>query len=224
MKHETKTTFLNNQPPQFSPIGCVIMASGEGKRFGGNKLMADFGGKPMIWRALVATEGIFYRRIVVTRHIEVAQLCRQLGVEVLLHDLPHRSDTVRLGITAVEGEVERCMFFPGDQPLLRRETVWRMVQTGMDEKNNIWRASYGEEVGSPVIFPRWAFEELKRLPTGKGGGVVITHHPDQVSLYPVENEWELKDADTPEELEGLVKIRKEGEEKQIPVQHCAKQG
>ena len=32
----------------FPKIGCVIMASGLGKRFGGNKLMADFQGKPLL--------------------------------------------------------------------------------------------------------------------------------------------------------------------------------
>lgn len=32
------------------PVGCVIMASGLGKRFGSNKLMADFNGKPLITR------------------------------------------------------------------------------------------------------------------------------------------------------------------------------
>ena len=30
------------------PLGCVIMASGTGQRFGGNKLLADFGGRPLI--------------------------------------------------------------------------------------------------------------------------------------------------------------------------------
>ena len=32
----------------FPKLGCVIMATGLGKRFGSNKLMADFCGKPMI--------------------------------------------------------------------------------------------------------------------------------------------------------------------------------
>ena len=47
-------------------IGCVVMASGMGRRFGGNKLTADFLGGPMIQRVLAATEGMFRRRIVVT--------------------------------------------------------------------------------------------------------------------------------------------------------------
>ena len=44
--------FLIDLDSPFGSCGCVIMASGMGKRFGGNKLMADFGGKPMICRIL----------------------------------------------------------------------------------------------------------------------------------------------------------------------------
>ena len=79
----------------FPKLGCVIMASGLGKRFGGNKLMANFRGKPMIQRALDATEGLFSHRVVVTRHDSVAQLCREQNIDVVLHDLPHKNDTVR---------------------------------------------------------------------------------------------------------------------------------
>ncbi len=37
------------------PIGCVIMASGLARRFGSNKLLADFGGRPLLCRALEVT-------------------------------------------------------------------------------------------------------------------------------------------------------------------------
>ena len=30
------------------PVGCVIMASGVSRRFGSNKLLADFRGEPML--------------------------------------------------------------------------------------------------------------------------------------------------------------------------------
>ena len=35
-------------------LGCVIMASGEGKRFGSNKMLADIFGKPLIARTIVS--------------------------------------------------------------------------------------------------------------------------------------------------------------------------
>ena len=61
----------------FGRIGCVIMASGLGRRFGGGKLLAKLEGKPLIEWTLDATEGIFRQRIVVTRHREVETLCRE---------------------------------------------------------------------------------------------------------------------------------------------------
>lgn len=186
----------------FPQIGCVIMASGLGTRFGGNKLMADFCGKPMIQRALDATEGLFSRRVVVTRHECVSAFCRQQNVDVVLHDLPHRSDTVRLGLEAL-GDLDGCMFLAGDQPLLRRETVDVLLQSWKQHPDCMVRPIHEDTAGSPVLFPFWAFAELKNLPEGKGGGVVIRNHPQEVLGIPVSNPFELADVDTPQALELL---------------------
>ncbi len=186
----------------FPKIGCVIMASGLGKRFGGNKLMADFHGKPMIQSALEASEGLFTRRVVVTRHEQVAALCREQHVDVILHDLPNRNDTVRLGLEAL-GDLDACMFFPGDQPLLRRETVAMLLESRKENPDSIIRPAYEDMEGSPVLFPSWAFSELLDLPEGKGGGVVIKNHPYAVHRVSVADPSELADADTQETLETL---------------------
>ena len=191
---------------QFFPeqaVGCVIMASGLGKRFGGNKLMADFRGQPMIARILAATDGLFARRVVVTRHADVAAFCRERGVEVVLHDLPNRSDTVRLGLEAV-GDVEGCLFCPGDQPLLRQETVAALVSSWRDAPNAIWRTESENQPGAPVLFPRWAFGELRTLPQGKGGGYVAKKYPERVRTLPVRDKYELMDVDCPQTLQELL--------------------
>ena len=186
----------------FPRIGCVIMASGLGKRFGGNKLMADFLGKPMIQRALDATDGLFCCRVVVTRHESVADLCRSQNVDVVLHDLPYRSDTVRLGLDAL-GEMEACMFLPGDQPLLRRETVEQLLSHWEANPQSIVRPAYEDIPGSPVVFPERTFEQLRSLPEGKGGGWIMRQHPESVESVPINNPYELMDADTPQTLELL---------------------
>ena len=191
----------------FPKTGCVIMASGMGRRFGGNKLMADFRGEPMLQRALAATDGLFDKRVVVTRHESVAALCRDRQVDVVLHDLPHRSDTVRLGLEALEG-VDCCMFLPGDQPLLRRETVGMLLETWKDNPDRILRPAFEETVGSPVIFPSWAFPELKNLPEGKGGGVLIEKYIHEVMRVAIADPFEMADADTPETLQLLRQLAK----------------
>ena len=73
------------------------MASGLAKRFGSNKLLAEFDGKPLLCRAFAVTKGL--HRVVVTRSTEVQALCEECGIPVLHHALPFRSDTVRLGLS-----------------------------------------------------------------------------------------------------------------------------
>ena len=198
-----KDAFVIDLDNPFGNAGCVIMASGLGKRFGGNKLMADFDGKPLICRILDATDGIFSQRVVVTRHEDVAQICKERGIHCVLHDLPHRSDTVRLGLEALSG-VERCMFVPADQPLLRKETVFALCLAAVNGSDFIWRAACEGISGSPVIFPRWAFSELLNLPEGKGGGAVIKKYPECVHMVSVQDMYELKDVDSPEDLTELL--------------------
>lgn len=188
----------------FGKIGCVIMASGLSNRFGGNKLLTDFHGSPLICRILDATEGIFTNRVVVTRHKEIAQLCQLRKIHTILHELPNRNDTVRLGLEALT-DIDRCMFCPADQPLLRRETTAALALASAQEPDFIWRTAYEDTPGSPVVFPSWAFSGLCNLPEGKGGGYIIKNNPDRVKLLKIQNPLELKDIDTPEDLETLLK-------------------
>jgi len=195
--------FVLDLDAMYGQLGCVIMASGMGVRFGGNKLMADFGGMPMIARILDATDGIFARRIVVTRHEDVAEYCGERHIDVVLHNLPHRNDTVRLGLEAV-GDVQACMFCPGDQPLLKRSTVAALAMASASDTESIYRAADADTVGAPVVFPAWTFEALKHLPVGKGGGYVAKQYPQYVRRVSVTDPCELADVDTKESLQVLL--------------------
>lgn len=194
--------FLVDLDQPFGNVGCVIMASGTGKRFGGNKLMADFLEKPLITQILDATDGLFTKRVVVTRHSDVADLCKNRNIPVVLHDFPHRNDTIRLGLEAIE-PVDRCMFCPGDQPLLSKETIVSLLLSAVNTPEIIWRTSYESTPGTPVVFPQWAFNELLTLPEGKGGISIIKNHGKKCKSQPVFDPFELKDTDTPEVLEKL---------------------
>ena len=199
---ERTDVFLVDLDRPFGSSGCVIMASGLGSRFGGNKLMADFLGKPLITRILDATEGLFAKRVVVTRHKDVAELCEARGIQTVHHDLPYRSDTVRLGLEAI-GAADRCMFCPGDQPLLTKDTVASLLLCSVNDPGVIWRPCCDGIPGSPVVFPGWVFPELMTLPEGKGGGFVAQKYPEKTDILHIMDPWELADADTRETLESL---------------------
>lgn len=195
--------FLVDLDAPFGNLGCVIMASGLGKRFGGNKLMADFRGKPLIQWALDATEGIFKRRIVVTRHKTVEEWCRRQEIQVIVHELPYRSDTVRLGLQSLGRDMEGCLFCPGDQPLLRRDTTASLALNAVNETDCIWRPAWKDIPGSPVLFPAWTFPELLELPEGLGGNFVLKKYPGKVRSIPVRDKYELMDIDSPKDLDIL---------------------
>ena len=165
--------------------------------------MADFDGEPMVMQALEISKGISDKRVVVTRHEDVAALCKEMGVDVVLHDLPNRNDTVRLGLEAL-GDIDGCLFLPADQPLLRRETIDKMILEWSLNQECIMRPSCNDVPGSPVLFPKWAFSQLLSLPEGKGGGWVMKNHPESVSLFQITDPYELMDADTPEDLQNLL--------------------
>ena len=199
-------------------VGCVLMASGAGRRFGSNKLLADFGGRPLLCRALefTATPALA-ARVVVTRSAGVKALCDAQGVPCLLHSLPGRNDTVRLGLEALLSELPGlagCIFLPGDQPLLRKESLEAMARdfSALDEKERAilrlgFRAEDGtERLGSPVLFGSSYFGALCSLPEGKGGGVVIRQHPGCVRAVYAQSAEELEDADTVERLEALKRF------------------
>ena len=178
------------------------MASGMGTRFGGNKLMAKLNDTPLIQYALQATEGLFAKRVVVTRHAQVAALCREWDVEAVLHNEPNRNDTVRLGTEAL-GACDTATFVQADQPLISTHSIERLLQCAEANPNSIWRTSFAGQPGAPVLFPAWAFDELRTLPPRKGGGFVARAHSEQARTIEVANEWELFDVDTVEDLQAL---------------------
>lgn len=241
--------------------GCIVMASGAGVRFEGNKLMAELCGEPLVGHVVRATDGLFDRRVVVTRHVDVAALCETLGAQVVLHDEPGRNDTVRLGMEAMD-RCDTVTFVQGDQPLIRPASIAALLRAaerdaaaehdaaaerdaaaaagrnaigaaGRDAEGRdaaesgvdvavgrdaagcgvvdvsrrlsacIWRTSFDGMPGAPVLFPSWAFDELRSLPHGKGGGFVAKMHAEYVRTIEVSSEWELFDVDTRDDLQQL---------------------
>lgn len=186
--------------PPAKKTGCVIMASGLSRRFGSNKLLAEFRGRTLIQTVLDVTGGeLFAKRVVVTRSREVKELCEAQGVNVIFHHLPGRNDAVRLG-TEHMTDMDGLLFCPCDQPLLTRESLQEMTGAFSIDEEKIYRLSCGEKVGAPVLFGRKYFAELRRLPVKRGGSYLAEQYADRVQRIEARDRMEIYDVDTPEEL------------------------
>lgn len=193
-------------------IGCVIMASGLGKRFGGDKLMAELYEKPIIQYVIEATENLFCCRVVVTRNEKVKKWCEELKIPVVYHSMPHRNDTVRIGLEALETSEEKlsgCVFCPADMPFVSKESLIKMLEEAETNSKGIIRMAYGDNVGSPVLFSKGFFDSLKKLSEGNGGSEIIRENQDKLILVEANEEYELWDIDTKEDYEKVKNKIKE---------------
>ena len=110
-------------------IGCVVMAAGNARRFGENKLAVQVQGKALFRRALEAVPAEqFVRTVVVSQYPEVLELAHRMGFVPVPNRHPDWgiSHTISLGLGKLP-EMDAALFQVADQPLLRRESVGSLV-------------------------------------------------------------------------------------------------
>ena len=185
-------------------LGCVVMAAGNASRFGENKLAREFGGKPLIRRALEAVPAdAFTQVVVVTQYPEAAVLAAEFGFLPIENTHPEWgvSHTIQLGLAALSG-CDGILFQVADQPLLRLETAAKAAALFRCNPDRIVALSHGGVRGNPCLFPARFFPELMALTGDRGGSGVIRRHPEALLLLETAEE-ELWDVDTPQALAAL---------------------
>lgn len=182
-------------------IGCLIMAAGNAARFGENKLLAKYHGKPLIVHAFTCvTPELFDRVCVVTQYAQIKSLAESRGFEVIENDRPEDgiSRTIRLGTEAM-ADCDAILYLVADQPLLQKSSVEKIVDTWKQDPTRIVGAASGERRGNPNIFPARFFPELCVLEGQRGGSRIISAHEED--FLPVQiGAQELFDCDTKQEL------------------------
>ena len=185
-------------------IGCVVMAAGNARRFGENKLAARFQGKSLIRRTLEAVPGdVFDSTVVVTQYPEIAELANEFHFAANRNEHPDFgiSHTIELGLTKLR-ECDGVLFLVSDQPLLRRESVAELAELWKRQPDKIAALGHGGVRGNPCLFPARFFPELLELREDRGGNAVIRRHEEALVLLEVDGA-ELYDVDTVRALEHL---------------------
>ena len=185
-------------------IGCVVLAAGEGKRFGANKLLRELSGKSLIRRALESVPAEYLKTtVVVTQYPDIAALAKEFFFTPIINTHPEwgQSHSIKLGLSALE-HCDGVLFQVSDQPLLKQETVAKLIELCHQHPNSIVCLSHDGIKGNPCLFPARFFPELMALEGDRGGRGVRQAHDDSVVTLEVPKE-ELHDIDTLKDLEQL---------------------
>mgnify|MGYP006073181987 CR=1 FL=1 len=176
----------------------ILMAAGIGRRFGGNKLLAPFHGRPLweyAWeRAVEAKKELGIQVLMVSGYQPLLQAPEVIPV---CNDLPllGASHTVRLGVKEAERlGMQYAVFMVSDQPMLKTSSLKRLIEAR--EPGKIVCLSKDGRAGNPVVFHRDFFPELLALTGDRGGKMVMHRHMDAVKWVEADQMSELTDTDT----------------------------
>jgi nicotine blue oxidoreductase len=198
-----------------SGVSAILLAAGGGSRFGGGKLLATFGGRPLVAAVLDALAEAPVDEIVVVlgaRAGEMRRICEPYGVRIVENadwELG-QSTSVLAGLRALGPEARAAVVLLGDQPLVRAEAVGRLV-AAFGEGARVAVATYGGRRRNPVLFARevWALLE-EELAGDEGARSVLRRHPELVVEVPCDGAGDPTDVDTRADLRDLEEMRGRG--------------
>lgn len=196
-------------------IAMIMLAAGNSRRFGANKLLYEVEGIPMYRHVLgqliqvkrQLEEGlnrtytgnlpdIKCRIAVVTQYDSIAETAVEQGIQVLYNPHPEKgiSSSLKIGLNA-NLDADAVLFTVSDQPWLTCDTICKLIQTFLDSGKEIACISCQGKMGNPCIFSKKYYEELLSLEGDKGGKRVIMKHLEDTCIYEVNDARELEDID-----------------------------
>ena len=186
-------------------IHIIYLAAGSSRRFGSNKLLWDYEGRPLYRHGLdrlieMSSDRDDCTLTVVSRYDEILEYAAAYpNVRTLYSPLSHlgASFSIRAALQSLHDilfdDDDYFMFMVADQPHISRKTLDAIADTAYSGCLTA-SASYGDRRGNPVLFSAVLADELLALSGDTGGRQVLRAHPeDHIDIS----------AGSPEELEDI---------------------
>lgn len=197
---------------------ALFLAAGEGRRFGGGKLLRPHRGRPLVAYALdtlaeARTRGLIAGGIAVIpdRNTALRQLARDRGLRVSNNRDPGlgMSHSLRIGLEAMDTFAldpapDAALILLGDQPRVPIAAIEKVVAAWRAGAGPVVRPAYAgaaDEPGHPVIVTREGWALVGALSGDAGLGPLLKERPELVTTVAVEGK--NPDIDTPEDLAAL---------------------
>jgi CTP:molybdopterin cytidylyltransferase MocA len=209
-----KRLLLGNAPDDrgsLSRVSLVLLAAGAGSRFGGEKLLAPFKGRPLIEATLSGLRGSPADEIIVVVGTE-GETLRSIGIAYGARVVENpewtegMSTSVWAGLRACAPGARAAIVALADQPLVGARAVGRLVRA-FERGAKVAVATYDGEPRNPVLFAREVWPLLERELSGDvGARVVLKRHPELVTEVLCDDVADPADVDTLEDLRRLEEL------------------
>ena len=185
----------------------IYLAAGNSRRFGTNKLLYEYHGKPLFRHGLDMAVAFCGKRkdcslLVVSQYEEIRRQTEAEGLTTIYSPDSYRgiSYTIKAALQAIGDipEEDFLIFLVADQPYLAEHTLERladMAAPGVETAS----VAYEGKPGNPTMFSARLIPELLSLQGDEGGRKVIRRH--RCIYVEAENEKELRDIDTETDIQ-----------------------
>jgi molybdenum cofactor cytidylyltransferase len=186
-------------------VGGLVLAAGEGSRFGGTKQLAPLWGRPLLSYAIEAMLGVpaIAPVVVVLGHDAEAirgQVAFGDARVVVCEDWGSgQAASIRAGVAAL-GSVDAAVVTLGDQPFITSQVIAAVLDQG-DDRHDAVRATYGGRPGHPVLLARALLDRAGELEGDVGFRELL--EGQRVRRFEAEHLCDPMDIDTREELARL---------------------
>jgi len=186
--------------------GVIILAAGQGRRMGRNKMIAMLHGEPMIHHVVDAVLAAHLPPpLVVLGHeadLVAAALEGEPHVPVLAEDhAGGMAHSIRAGIAAVPDDWDAVIIALGDMPLVPPQLFSKLAKCA--HPGAVVLPEYRGQRGNPVLWGRAHFAALSVLEGDKGARDLLSALGDLVVRIDWSDDTILRDADTPDALAAM---------------------
>ena len=186
----------------------LLLAAGEGARFGGIKQLAPLDGEPMVRRSArqALACGVPVRVLLGAHADAVAPVLADLPLELQVHPDWSRGmgDSLATGVRAVPARhphTSGVLVALADQPRIGPRLLPALLQAHARTPDRIIATVVEGRAGPPALFPRDDFAALAALTGAHGARVLLQREAARVTLLdPHDHDADLLDIDTPADL------------------------
>jgi CTP:molybdopterin cytidylyltransferase MocA len=187
------------------PAG-IVLAGGEGRRFGQAKAMVRFAGRPLVERAVETFSAGGCAPLIVVlgaRADEVERTCDLSGALVVHNDnwAEGMSASLRVGLDEARRDgAPAAVITPVDQPAVLPALVARLVQRWGHGSAAVV-AAFGGAPRTPVLLDASLWPDVVETAVGdRGARAFLRAHPELVDLVDCDDVGDAADLDRPEDL------------------------
>lgn len=182
-------------------ITGLLLAAGSSRRFGGNKLLTEIQGQPLILHSaecLLTCDRLL--AIIRAKDEPLRQILQSAGIETVINPQADQGmgRSLACGIMASTTSDGWCIL-PADMPFIAGTTGKQIVEA-LHKGAAIAAPHYQGRRGHPVGFSHLYRDRLLALQGDVGAREVLAHEPQAVVIIPVEDAGILCDIDTPRDL------------------------